>query len=58
MHRQDDDRIYGIEQIHAALRESIDAIKLLAEDADGMLRRGREQPAEQPGPEPKPRMPG
>lgn len=50
-----DDRIDGIEQVHAALRESIEAVKLLAEDADGMLRR-RRKPVEEPRPEP--RMPG
>jgi hypothetical protein len=47
VHRQDEDRNAGIEQIHAALRESIAAIKLLADDADGMLgRRCKTPPAE------------
>lgn len=58
MHRQTDDKIARIEQIHAALRESIDAVKMLADEADNMVRRGRDRPAEQVSPEPKPRMPG
>lgn len=58
MHRQTDDKIARIEQIHAALRESIEAVKLLADEADTLVRRGRDPPAEQVRPEPKPRMPG
>ena len=47
MHRQDEDRNAGIEQIHAPLRESIAAIKLLADEADGLLgRRCKTPPAE------------
>ena len=62
MQRRSDDKIARIEQIHAALRESIAATKLLADEADGMLERGREPPMEEarpePAPEPKPTMSG
>jgi len=58
VHRQNEDKIARIEKIHAALRESIAAIKLLADDADGLLRRGRDAPVKKPRPEPKPRISG
>jgi len=58
VHRQTDEKIARIEQIHAALRESIEAVKLLADEADNMVQRGREQSAGQERPEPKPTIPG
>lgn len=58
VHRQTDEKIARIEQIHAALRESIAAIKLLADDADGMLEKGRELSPEPPRAEPRPRLSG
>ena len=62
MQRRSDDKIARIEQIHADLRESIAATKLLADEADGLVQRGRGLPVEEarpePAPEPKPTMPG
>ena len=58
MQRQNDEKIARIEQIHAALRESIAAIKLLADDADGIIQRSREPAAEEPRNEPKPKLHG
>jgi hypothetical protein len=44
VHRKNDEKNDRIEEIHAALRESIKAVKLLAADADGMLKGRRDLP--------------
>ncbi len=57
VHRRNDEKTARIEKIHAALRESIAAIKLLAADADGMLARRVKPSAKALKTERKPRTP-